>query len=326
MFAERWPLRAPFQTAARRWSDLECVVVEIDERGSVGRGEAAGVYYLGETPDSMLKQINAVRADLENGLSRGDLLAALPAGGARNAVDCALWDLEARKAGTSVWALTGTNYAPVQTVMTLSIRETAELMAEDAARHAGFSVLKVKLDDEVPVERIAAVRAARPDATIVVDANQGFTFELLKEVAPYFAGLGVAMVEQPLARGQDDALDGFLSPVPLCADESCLHAGELDAAAGKYQMINIKLDKCGGLTAALDLLADARRRGLSAMVGNMFGTSLAMTPALLVAQGCEFADIDGPLHLTRDRAAALQFDCATVSLPVVPPWGESPDS
>ena len=256
---ESWPLRAPFQITGKTWLELSAVVVELGEGEFVGRGEAAGVYYLDESADSMIAQIRSVNAELTAGMTRVELLDALPPGGARNAIDCALWDLEAKIRGSSVWDIAGIRYAPVQTVMTIPIRESAEEMGQEAQRLGAYPLLKVKLDSRQPVERLTAIRKARPDATIVVDANQGFTFELLKDVLPAMARLNIAMIEQPLPRGEDDCLEGFASPVPLCADESCLHAGELADVAARYRMINIKLDKCGGLTAALCLANQGRR-------------------------------------------------------------------
>lgn len=318
---EQWPLHTPFRITGLEWTNLNAVLVEVERDGMVGRGEAAGVYYLDETAESIYAQIESVSKEIETGIDRNSLRELLPAGGARNAIDCALWDLETKLAGTNVWALSGIQYAPVQTVMTIGIRNSAEEMGELARELSSFPVLKVKLDDKQPVERLSAIRKARPDADIVVDANQGFTFELLKDILPEVAKLEIAMVEQPLPRGDDDCLDGFDSPVPLCADESCLHLGELEQAARRYQMINIKLDKCGGLTEGLALAKAAKERGLGVMVGNMFGTTLAMIPALVVAQLCDFVDLDGPLHLKHDRLPALSFSNGEVELPESPGWG-----
>ncbi len=319
---EQWPLHTPFRITGLEWTDLNAVIVEVERNGEIGRGEAAGVYYLDETAESIYSQIEGVSKEIEAGVDRQSLREILPPGGARNAIDCALWDLEAKERGSNVWAMSGVEYAPVQTVMTIGIRDSAEEMGELARELKSFPVLKVKLDETQPVERLAAIREARPDAKLVVDANQGFTFELLKDILPDVAKLNIAMVEQPLPRGSDDCLEGFDSPVPLCADESCLHLGELEQAARRYQMINIKLDKCGGLTEGLALARAAREEGLGVMVGNMFGTTLAMIPALVVAQLCDFVDLDGPLHLKCDRLPALSFDAGKVELPESPDWGE----
>ena len=318
---EQWPLHTPFRITGLEWTDLNAAVVEIEQSGVVGRGEAAGVYYEGESAESIIGQIEDCQGEIESGIDREALQSLLPPGGARNAIDCALWDLEAKLADSTVWALAGVTYAPVQTVMTIGIRDSAEEMGELAGELSRFPVLKVKLDENQPVERLAAIRAARPDADIVVDANQGFTFELLKEILPDVAKLNIAMVEQPLPRGGDDRLEGFDSPVPLCADESCLHLGELDQAARRYQMVNIKLDKCGGLTEGLAIARQAREKGLGVMVGNMFGTTLAMAPAMVVAQLCDFIDLDGPLHLRCDRPPSMSFTNGRVELPAAPIWG-----
>ena len=269
----------------------------------------------------MYAEILAAAHDVETGASRDDLLSLLPPGGARNAIDCALWDLECQLQKKTIWELTKIKPGSISTVMTIGIGETPEAMAAAALRYAEYPVLKVKLDDKLPVERITAIRTARPDATILIDANQGFTFDLLQEVAPEFAALNVSMLEQPLARGADENLAGFDAPVPLCADESCMHLGELDEAASRYQMINIKLDKTGGLTEALNLAARAQELGLSLMVGNMFGSSLAMAPSLVIAQLCQFVDLDGPLLLRHDRPNGLRYENDMVTTPGNGIWG-----
>ncbi|HQR49190.1 MAG TPA: enolase C-terminal domain-like protein, partial [Steroidobacteraceae bacterium] len=245
----------------------------------------------------------------------------LPPGGARNALDCALWDLEAKSSGRTIWQLTGVEPREVETVYTISIESTPALMAEHAASAQDCPLLKVKLDGQQPIERMTAIRRTRPDARLVVDANQGWTFDQLQKVAPAFAELGVLMIEQPLPRGGDAALEGYRSPVPLCADESCLHAAELDLAARRYQMINIKLDKTGGLTHALELARAARARGLGLMVGSMGGTSLAMAPSFVLGCLTDFADIDGPLLLKRDRLPGMRYSAGKVSVFGPEVWG-----
>jgi L-alanine-DL-glutamate epimerase-like enolase superfamily enzyme len=245
----------------------------------------------------------------------------LPAGGARNAVDCALWDLEAKMTGTTIWELTGIAPKVLETVYTISIEATPEAMAAHAASVANLPLLKVKLDGNQPLERMRAVRQARPDARIVVDANQGWNFGQLKSLAPAFADLGVLMIEQPLPRGGDAALEGYRSPVPLCADESCLHLGELEQAARRYQMINMKLDKTGGLTHALELARRARDRGLGLMVGSMCGSSLAMAPTFVVGCLCDVVDLDGPLLMKRDRLPGLRYSNGKVEPPARELWG-----
>ena len=318
---QRWLLRQPFRITGHVWNDAEVVTVEVEADGRVGLGEASGVYYTGETVDSMQDQIEAIRASIECGCSREELQALLPPGGARNAVDCALWDLEVQSSGRDIWSLTGVEHAPTTTVMTIPILDTPQQMHDEAKRLGQYPALKVKLDGIEPVERLRAVREARPDAELVVDANQGFSFDQLIAVLPAFEELGLAMLEQPLPRGEDAALEGFESPIPLCADESCLDLGELDQAADRYQMINIKLDKCGGLTEGLALAGAARERGMALMVGNMLGTSLAMLPGLVIAQYCSFVDLDGPLHLIDDHLPSLRFDDGLIVAPEFPVWG-----
>jgi L-alanine-DL-glutamate epimerase-like enolase superfamily enzyme len=316
---EPWAMKTPFRITGHTFTEAQLLYVTIAEQGARGHGEAAGVYYLGENGDSMLAQAESVRDALERGAGREQLRELLPAGGARNAIDCALWDLQAKREGRTIWELTGLEPGATTTVLTIGIGTPAEMAA--AARTLDSTRIKVKLDDELPHERIAAVCAARPDAEIVVDVNQGWSFERLVELAPRFRALGVAMIEQPLPRGGDEALEGYASPVPLCADESCLHTGEFEQAARRYQMINIKLDKTGGLTEALDLARMARSRGIGLMVGNMMGTSLAMAPAFVIAQLCRFVDLDGALFLTRDRDHPMSYAGGAVSPPDRALWG-----
>lgn len=319
---ETHPLARPFRITGKEWTALEAVLCIIHEGSLSGRGECAGIFYFGETQDTMVAQIESVRDAIERGMTRHALLEALPSGGARNAIDCALWDLEAQQSQQSIWALTGLTPKPLITVATVSILDSAEAMAERAAQLAAYPLLKVKLDGHQPVERIEAIRRARGDATIVIDANQGFTIELLKEVLPYFVKADIAMIEQPLPRGEDAALEGLASAIPICADESVLDRTELGPAQSRYQMINIKLDKAGGLTEALLLQQAIHDAGLASMVGNMFGTSLAMAPAFVVGQGAQFVDLDGPLHLTEDRFDGLEFQEAAIHWTDRLPWGQ----
>ena len=298
---------------------MDIVYVEIHEGAVTGRGEAAGVYYLDETGESMRKDILSVLPAVEAGASRHDLLRLLRAGGARNALDCALWDLEAKLAGKTIWELTGIDPGPTHTVLTVGL-DSPEVMAASAKRLSSGRI-KVKLSGDAPLDRIIAVRNARPDAEIIVDANQGWSFALLEKLAPKFRELRIAMIEQPLPRGADESLEGYEPPVPLCADESCLDTSEFEQAARRYQVINIKLDKTGGLTEALALASLAKKHGLDVMVGNMVGTSLAMAPGCVVAQLCRFVDLDGPCFLVRDRGNAIQYDNGTMSLPTPALWG-----
>lgn len=316
---ETWEMKTPFKITGHVFTEGEFLHVTLKEAGVTGCGEAAGVYYCDENGESMLAQAESVGEALKRGADREELRSLLPSGGARNAIDCALWDLEAKLEGKRIWDLTGIEPGETITVNTVGIG-TLEQMTE-TARALDSARIKVKLSDELPLERISAVCAARPDAEIIVDVNQGWTFEQLVELAPSFKDLGVAMIEQPLPRGGDAALEDYDSPIILCADESCLDTGEFEQAARRYQMINIKLDKTGGLTEALDLAAMARARGLEVMVGNMLGTSLAMAPGFVVAQLCRFVDLDGALFLKKDRQHPMSFDGGVVSAPGSKLWG-----
>jgi L-Ala-D/L-Glu epimerase len=318
---ERWPAIRPFRITGTVWNSFDSIVVEISQDGQVGRGEALGVYYLHETADSLMTQIEQVAQRVESGIDRAALSKLLPPGGARNAIDCALWDLEAKLTGRTIWDLTGVQPRALETVFTLGLEPTPKEMADKAVAAAGHTLLKVKLDADRPLQRLAAIRAARPDARLVVDANQGWSFRELRELAPRFASLGVQLIEQPLPRGTDHELEGYESPVPLCADESCLHLGELDQAAERYQLINIKLDKTGGLTHALELARAARARGLGLMVGCMGGGSLAMAPAFVIGCLADLVDIDGPLLQKSDRLPGLNYDGGEVAVFGRALWG-----
>lgn len=311
---EEWTLQKPFRISGKEWVSTRSVVVQVAAGGCVGRGEAQGIFYTGETAETMLAQVFAAMETIRNGVTRDQLLSLLPSGGARNAIDCALWDLEARQSGRSVWELTGIDPRPVTTVFTIGLEPEPEQMAANARAAAELPVLKIKLDADRPVERLAAIREARPNARLVVDANQGWSFELLQAVLPRAADLGVEMIEQPLPRGEDAVLEGFESPVLLGADESCLDTGDLDQASRRYGMINIKLDKTGGLTEALRLAKAAKDKGLKLMVGNMTGTSLSMAPSFVLAQLCDLVDIDGPLLLKNDHPDGLRYDRGVVGV------------
>ncbi len=318
---ERWPAIIPFRITGNVWETFDSVVVELSRDGKIGRGEALGVYYLDETMDVLMAQIEGIADHLARGVDRAALQTLLPPGGARNAVDCALWDLDAKCSGRTVWDLAAVRAKPLETVFTIGLEATPQQMAAKAAAATVHGLLKVKLSADQPLERLRAVRASRPDARIVVDANQAWTFAELERLAPAFAELRVQMIEQPLPRGADAALEGYRSPVPLCADESCLHLGELEQAAARYQMINIKLDKTGGLTHALELARAARARGLGLMVGCMAGGSLAMAPTFVVGCLCDLVDIDGPLLQKTDRLPGIEYAGGRVSVFGPEVWG-----
>lgn len=318
---EHWPTIRPFRIAGKTWDSFESVVVELERNGAVGRGEALGVYYLGETPERLLAQIRQGSECLKDDIDRPMLQQLLPPGGARNAIDCALWDLEAKSEERSIWDISGVQPRALETVFTIGIEQTSEAMAAKAAAATAYKLLKVKLDEIQPAERLKAIRHARPDARIVVDANQGWTFDQLLEIAPICANLGVQMIEQPLRRGGDADLQHYESPVPLCADESCLHQGELERAALRYDWINIKLDKTGGLTHGLGLAQAARKLGLQIMVGSMGGSSLAMAPSFVVGCLADLVDIDGPLLQQSDRIPGLVYKGGWVSVFDRNVWG-----
>jgi L-alanine-DL-glutamate epimerase-like enolase superfamily enzyme len=318
---ENWMALIPFRISRNSCDDFPSVVCEIEQDGAIGRGEGLGVDYLGEDQKSMLAQIDSVASELAAGAGRQELLQLLPPGGARCAVDAALWDLEAQLSGTSAWELAGVTTDPIETVFTIGLEAEPEDMGQRAAAAADLTLFKVKLSNDRPVERIAAIRKARPDARLVVDVNEGWEFDQLVEVTPALAELGVSMIEQPLRRGHDDELEDYESPLPICADESIQHSGELEQIADRYQMINIKLDKSGGLTHGLELAAAAREKSLGIMIGCMGGTSLSMAPMHVIAHKADFVDIDGPLLLKNDRLDGFVYDQGMVSLPDKRFWG-----
>jgi L-alanine-DL-glutamate epimerase-like enolase superfamily enzyme len=317
---ERWPLRAPFRFAGHTIEASEVVVVTLSDGEVSGRGEATGVIYRGETPDSICAQIASLVCRLEDGMGRDELQRALPAGGARNAIDCALWDLTCKRAGRTIWELLGMTPVEVVSCNTVGLDPIAEAHVR-AASLTDFHILKVKADRQNIVGRLRSVRAARPDARLFIDANGAWDISLLASVAEPLAALGVEMIEQPLPAGNDAALAQFDSPVPICADESCFVAADARRLVDRYDLVNIKLDKSGGLTEALELVKAARAEGLGTMVGNMIGTSLSMAPSYVVAQGAAYVDLDGPTALIRDRADGLSYHDGRVSIPEPPLWG-----
>jgi len=297
------------------------VVVELLSGGLRGRGEATPYGRYGETAAGVLAQIEQVREQVEAGADRTALQRLLPAGAARNALDCALWDLEAKTAGVRAWTLAGrARLDPVKTCFTLSLG-APEAMAETARAHARWPMLKLKIGGADHLDRVEAVRAAAPRTRLVVDANEALDFAALRRLAPELARLDVKLLEQPLPVGEDAALEGYPCPVPLCADESLHTREELAACARRYAAVNIKLDKAGGLTEALALKATAQGLGLEIMAGCMVATSLAMAPALMVAQGARYVDLDGPLLLVHDREPGLSFSGAVIEPPPPELWG-----
>ncbi len=315
--AESFRLAEVFTIARGSRTEARVLTVEVVRDGVTGRGECVPYARYGETVESVAAQIEGLPADI----SRATLQSALPSGAARNAVDCALWDLAAKAAGRRVWDLAGLPAPrPLITAFTLSL-DTPEKMRAAAARNAHRPLLKIKLGTPDDMPRLEAVREGAPEARIIVDANEGWTAEVYADLAPHLLRLGVAMVEQPLPAGQDDMLAEIVRPLPVCADESCHDRASLPALKGRYDMVNIKLDKTGGLTEALALRDAARAAGFGIMVGCMVGTSLAMAPAVLVAQGAALVDLDGPLLLAEDREPALRYDAAGVHPPEPELWG-----
>ncbi len=318
---ERWPIAGAFVIARGAKTEAKVVVAEIADGPHRGRGEAVPYPRYGESVESCLAEIEQARTTIEAGGDRSALQGILGAGAARNALDCALWDLEAKTAGVRAWTLAGlAALAPVQTCFTLSLA-SADDMARAAQGAAHRPLLKLKIGGPEDLDRVEAVRAAAPKSRLVVDANEALDFATLRRLAPEFARLGVVLIEQPLAAGQDTDLEGYASPVPLCADESLHTRAELEACARRYACVNIKLDKTGGLTEALALREAARHRGLKIMAGCMVATSLAMAPALLIAQGAMIADLDGPLLLARDREPGLSIVDSMVQAPPPALWG-----
>ncbi|MCE6950463.1 dipeptide epimerase [Cereibacter sphaeroides] len=314
---ESFRLAEVFTISRGSRTEARVLTIHVTRGGLTGRGECVPYARYGETLESVADQI----ATLPENLTRADLQGLLPAGAARNAVDCALWDLEAKDSGKRVWQLLGLP-APVPqvTAFTLSL-DTPDNMRAAAARNAHRPLLKIKLGTPDDMPRLEAVRAGAPSTRIIVDANEGWTAEVYADLAPHLIRLGVALVEQPLPAGQDDMLAEIARPLPVCADESCHDRHSLAGLKGKYDVVNIKLDKTGGLTEALALKDAALAEGYGLMVGCMVGSSLAMAPAVLVAQGAAYVDLDGPLLLAEDREHPLVFDEAGIHPPSAELWG-----
>lgn len=319
--AETWHLKEPFHISRGVKTAVDVTVAEITDGRFKGRGESVPYAHYGESTDSVLEELKAVTARVDAGCSREELLSIMPAGAARNAIDCALWELEAKQASKSVYELAGAKRAerPV-TAITIGIGSLEE-MAMRAERLKDCGLIKVKLNRDDVVAKVRAIRAAAPNPRLIVDPNESWDIELLAAVHKDLAALNVDMLEQPLPAGSDAVLAGFTSAVPLCADESCHTRRDLAGLKGRYDIINIKLDKTGGLTEALALKQDALNAGFRIMVGCMIGTSLAMAPALVLADGAEFIDLDGPVWMAKDRDGGLMIDRGWISESDVPLWG-----
>ena len=318
---ERWPIAGAFTISRGAKTEAVVVVVELGEGKARGRGECVPYARYGESTDNVTAQIEAMRPRLAAGLSRAALQEAMPPGAARNALDCAFWDLEAKRAGRAVHELAGLPAPqPLTTAFTISLG-TPETMAEAAAKAAQRALLKIKLGGDGDAARISAVRTAAPNAMLIVDANEGWTEDNLAANLEACANAGVVLVEQPLPDGRDAALGRITRPIPVCADESAHDRSSLAALIGKYDAVNIKLDKTGGLTEALAMASEASRLGLTIMAGCMVATSLAMAPAVLLAQSARFVDLDGPLLLAKDRPDGLIYRDSLVCPSTPALWG-----
>jgi len=320
---ERWPLSRPFRISRGVKTEAEVVVVELSQDGATGRGESVPYARYGETPDSVLEQVEGVRRALETGADRSLLTALLPPGAARNAVDCALWDLEARLSGLSVARALG--LAPPEglaTAVTVSL-DHPDRMAQAAAAVAHAPLLKIKVDAEDPKARIRAVADAAPAARLIVDPNESWTFDLLDELQPFLSGLNVDLLEQPLPAAEEARLEGWTPAVSVCADESAHTSADLERLRGRYQAVNVKLDKTGGLTEGAAMLRAARAMGFQVMVGCMISTSLSIAPAALLAAQADFADLDGPWWMKQDRAGGFGFSEGRMMPTAAGFWGES---
>lgn len=315
-YPEAWPLHTAFVIARGSRTEAKVVVVEIEQQGMRGVGECTPYPRYGESEASVMEQLAEVSTAIAQGITRQELQRLMPAGAARNAVDSALWDLECRLAGNDLWQLSGVS-APERVVMaqTLSIGSPeAMAFAAKELEQQGATLLKIKLDDHLISERLVAIRTAVPQMTLIVDANESWQPEGLASRCQLLADLGVAMLEQPLPACDDSALENFIHPLPICADESCHTSGDLPRLAGRYQMVNIKLDKTGGLTEGLQLAAQARAQGFEIMLGCMLCTSRAITAALPLVPGARFVDLDGPTWLAKDVQPGLAFECGVIEL------------
>lgn len=319
--SESWPIRGVFRISRGARTEARVVVVEITDGAHRGRGECVPYLRYGETVEGVMETIEEASAAITDGIDRVALSELLPAGAARNAVDGALWDLEAKRTGRRAWQIANLpEPGPVTTAFTISLDEP-EAMGAAARAEAHRPLLKLKLTGDRDAERIAAVRAAAPDTRIIADANEAWTPDVYADVAPRLAELGVAMVEQPFPATEDEVLRELERPVPIAADESCHTRRDLDRLVGLYDVVNVKLDKTGGLTEAIALVAEARERGFGIMVGCMIGTSLGVAPAMLLAGEAAHVDLDAPLLLARDRPEGIRADGSTLFPPPPELWG-----
>lgn len=309
LVVEHFPFHTPFRISGHVFTATAVLLATVRQDNHIGRGEGAGVYYLGDDAANMLATAERARSAIEAGINREELQTVMPPGGARNAVDCALWALEAQQTGEPVWRLAGLQKPrPLLSTLTLGA-DIPAAMAKAARALDPSAPIKVKLTGDLSLDeaRIVAIRAARPDAWIGVDANQGYDLTGLEALLPALVAAGVAQLEQPLRRGDESALDGLKRPMPFVADESAVTLAETDKLVGRFDIVNIKLDKCGGLTEGLAIAKRARQLGLGVMVGNMMGTSLSMAPSFVVGQFCDVVDLDGPTFLAMDRTPSVTY-------------------
>ena len=317
---ETWPLRETFRISRGSRTETQVVVVTIDDHEHTGRGEAAPIRRYNQTPDSVLSEIELIKQQKD--LEREKLQKLLPPGAARNALDCALWDLEAKRSGKRVWEIVNLPAKPdAETSFTISL-DTPEKMGHAAKSHATAPILKLKLSgDDSDLARVEMVHKAAPNARLLVDANESWSPEHFQRVAPKLKHLGVELIEQPFPANADELLEQLDHPVPVCADESCHTSADVSRLKNRYEVINVKLDKTGGLTEALLLCQRAREMGFKLLIGCMVGTSLGMAPARLLASTADYTDLDGPLLLSRDRDHGLSYSKGRISLPARELWG-----
>lgn len=319
--AETWPLSVPFTISRGSRTEAHVITVEITDEVHLGRGECVPYARYGESTESVLDEIRGALPSIQEGCDRSGLAEILPPGAARNALDCALWDFEAKRSGLRAWQIASVPPpARVTTAYTIGIN-SPELMRLDAASNRHRPLLKIKLGFDHQLESVIAVREGAPESRLVVDANEALTPDQLDSLMPSLADIGVEMLEQPYPSDRDDPLVGAGYPLPICADESCHTVRDLDRVQARYQMVNIKLDKAGGLTSALALQHACHDLGLKTMVGCMIGTSLAMAPAFLLTDDASYVDLDGPLLLSHDRAFPLHFEDSEIDPPTTALWG-----
>lgn len=317
---QSWPINGAFTISRGSKTHADVVVVTLEQQGYVGRGECVPYARYGESIEQVMADLETISEQLSQVDSAQDIQQLLPAGAARNALDCAWWDLHCKQQQQTIWQLLEIEPHELTTAFTLSLANP-EKMAADAKANQDRPVLKLKLAGEGDIERVTAVRRHAPNAKIIVDANEGWNVDLYNELIPQLKALNVAMIEQPFPADKDHWLDGLERPITLCADESCHGVSSLTKLVGRYDMVNIKLDKTGGLTEALKLKQAAIEQGMQVMVGCMVGSSLGMAPAFVVAQGAQIVDLDGPLLLAQDHPQGFEFDVSTMKVMNPELWG-----